>query len=171
MGAASLPARWQRPLALIASLVLPFVAVGFAFSSSFALSCLLLVAVGGWITALETLVNSLVLVEVKDEFRGRVISLFTAVAMGAPRIGGLQAGWLAEWSAPLALAVGSATARFHSLPRNLSSGGLEARDHRYRMGQEGRWDGVVYRRNAKISRWVPFTILVIILSYQLKIED
>jgi hypothetical protein len=60
--------------------------------------------------------NSLALIKVKDEFRGRVISLYTAASMGAPRVGGLQAGWLAGlWGAPLALILGAAIALAYSV--------------------------------------------------------
>ena len=110
LGAASLRPERVRESSFVwvASLVLPFVAVGFAFSHSFLLACGFLILLGGWETALETAVNSLLLVEVRDEYRGRVMSLYTAAAMGAPRVGGLQAGWLAaRWSAPLALGIGS----------------------------------------------------------------
>jgi predicted MFS family arabinose efflux permease len=109
LGAASLHVHRYRPAALAASLALPFAAAGFALTRSLVLSCVLLLGVGFCITALETVANSLTLVEVKDEFRGRVISLYTAASMGAPRVGGLQAGWLAGlWGAPLALALGAA---------------------------------------------------------------
>ena len=108
LGAASLRSEKQQDLAWLASLVLPFVAAGFAFSHSFVLSCGLLVLMGGWEAALETAVNSLMLIKVEDEYRGRVVSLYTAAAMGAPRVGGLQAGWLAAvWSAPIALGIGA----------------------------------------------------------------
>jgi MFS family permease len=108
LGAASLHPHKQRTFVRVASLVLPFVAAGFAFSHSFALSCAFLVLLGGWETALETAVNSRILIEVEDEFRGRVISLYSAATMGAPRLGGLQAGWVASrWSAPVALGLGS----------------------------------------------------------------
>lgn len=115
LGAASLRPRWQRPFTVLASLILPFFSIGFAFSTSFVLSCVLMVAVGAWITALDTLVNSVVLVEVDDEYRGRVMSIFMASVMGAPRVGGLQAGWLASrQSAPIALGIGAAASLIYS---------------------------------------------------------
>jgi predicted MFS family arabinose efflux permease len=115
LAAASLRAGWWRPLAVIAGLVLPFVTAGFAFSRSLVLSCGLLLALGGWITAQATVVNSLMLVEVKDEFRGRTMSVFTAAAMGAPRVGGLQAGWLAaSLGASLALGLGAVASLIYS---------------------------------------------------------
>lgn len=108
LGAASLRLHRQKAVVLFASLTLPFALAGFAFSRSFLLSCGLLLAVGSLLTALETLVDALILVGVKDEYRGRVMSLFTAAAMGAPKVGGLQAGWLAGlWGAPWAMGLGA----------------------------------------------------------------
>jgi MFS family permease len=115
LGAASLRLPRQRSFVMFASLALPFATAAFAFSHSLALSCGLLLAVGGLLTALETLVNSQVLVGVKDEYRGRVMSVFTAAGMGAPKVGGLQAGWLAGlWGAPLALGLGAGVSLIYS---------------------------------------------------------
>jgi MFS family permease len=117
LGAASPHPRLQRPLLLSASVLLPFAAAGFAFSHSFLLSCVLLVAVGGLLTAVETLSNTLVTVGLHDEYRGRVMSLYSAAATGAPRLGGLGAGWLAARSgAPLALGLGAVACLVYSVP-------------------------------------------------------
>jgi MFS family permease len=116
LGAASLPARSQQRFVVIASLVLPLAAAAFAFSHSFVLSCGLLVAVGALIMALEIAVNSLILTKVKDEFRGRVVSVFMAAVMGAPRLGGLQTGWLVgRIGASAALAAGAGLSLVYSL--------------------------------------------------------
>jgi MFS family permease len=116
LGAASLPARWQRRFAVASSLALPLAAVAFAFSHSFVLSCGLLLAVGALIMALEIAVNALILTGVRDEFRGRVVSVFMAAVMGAPRLGGLQTGWLVgRLGASWALAVGAGISLVYSL--------------------------------------------------------
>jgi len=116
LAAASLPARSQQRFAVIASLVLPLTAVGFAYSHTFVLSCGLLVAVGALIMSLEIAVNSLLLTKVRDEFRGRVVSVFMAAVMGAPRLGGLQTGWLVgRLGASAALAVGAGLSLVYSL--------------------------------------------------------
>ena len=108
LGAASLPAHLQQRYVVIAALGLPLAAAAFAFSHSFVLSCSLLLAVGALIMSLEIAVNSLILTRVKDEFRGRVVSVFMAAVMGAPRLGGLQTGWLVgRLGASAALAAGA----------------------------------------------------------------
>lgn len=117
LGAASPRPRLRRPLMLGASVLLPFAAVGFSLSRSFLLSCILLVAVGGLLTAVETLSNTLVTVGLRDEYRGRVMSLYSAAATGAPRMGGLAAGWLASrLNAPLSLGLGAAVCLGVSVP-------------------------------------------------------
>jgi MFS family permease len=74
-------------------------------------ACALLVVTGGLLVCVETLAGSLLLTGVRDEFRGRVMSLFSAAAMGMPRVGGLEAGWLAGvLGAPLALGLGALAA-------------------------------------------------------------
>jgi predicted MFS family arabinose efflux permease len=116
LGAASLSTRSQQRFSVIASLVLPLAAAAFAFSRSFVLSCGLLLAVGALIMSLEIAVNSLILTRVRDEFRGRVVSVFMAAVMGAPRLGGLQTGWLVgQMGAPLALAAGAGLSLVYSL--------------------------------------------------------
>ncbi len=108
LGAASVSGQRQRIVLMVVSLALPFTVIALAVSHSFALSCALLLVVGGGAAAVETVANALVLVDVRDEFRGRVMTVFMAAAMGAPRIGGLQAGWLADRvGAPLALVAGA----------------------------------------------------------------
>jgi len=98
----------QWRLVAWSSIALPFAVVAFAFAPAALPAGLLLVVVGGLATALETAAMTFVQLEVEDGFRGRVMSLFGAAAMGAPRIGGLQAGWLAaRWGAPWALAAGA----------------------------------------------------------------
>jgi MFS family permease len=116
LGAASLPARWQKRFVVVTSLILPLAAVAFAFSHSFVLSCGLLLTVGALIMALEISVNALILTEVRDEFRGRVVSVFMAAVMGAPRLGGLQTGWLVgRLGASWAVAAGAGISLVYSL--------------------------------------------------------
>jgi MFS family permease len=111
--AASVPAGRQRVFLLAAALLLPIATAAFAFSRSYALSFGLLIGVGACLVALETSGNALLLLEVKEEFRGRVMSLFSLGGMGAPRLGGLQAGWVASrWGAPLALGLDAACMLF-----------------------------------------------------------
>ncbi|HSJ59156.1 MAG TPA: MFS transporter [Anaerolineae bacterium] len=116
LGAASLRLHRQQPWMLFASLALPVAVAGFCFSRSLLLACLMLVVVGGLLTMVETLSNALVLAGARDEYRGRVMGLYMAAGMGAPKVGGLQAGWLATLlGAPLALGVGAAAALAYSV--------------------------------------------------------
>lgn len=113
IAAASVPAGRQRGFLLVTALLLPIATAAFAVSRSYALSFGLLIGVGACLVALETSGNALLLSEVKEEFRGRVMSLFSLGSMGAPRLGGLQAGWVASrWGAPLALGLDAACMLF-----------------------------------------------------------
>jgi MFS family permease len=102
---------------VVVGLALPLATAGFAFSPSFALACVLLVVTGGLLVGVETLGESVLLTRVRDEFRGRAMSLFSAAAMGAPRLGGLLAGWVAGMmGAPAALALGALADLVCTLP-------------------------------------------------------
>ena len=111
LGAGSVRRGRQWLVAVVVALLLPAATAGFAFSRSFPWACALLVVTGGLLVSVETLAGSLLLTGVRDEFRGRVMSLFSAAAMGLPRVGGLGAGWLAGvLGAPLALSLGALAA-------------------------------------------------------------
>lgn len=128
LGAAGLPPGRRRVGVAATGLLLPLVFAGVAFSRSFVLSCGLLLVVGGLLAGVETLGDALLLTGVRAEFRGRVMSLFTAATMGAPRLGGLAAGWLASsplrfgmlgqtvMGVPLALGAGAVGALLCTVP-------------------------------------------------------
>lgn len=68
---------------------------------------LLLALIGFAMISSGAIVNTLLQVLAPDELRGRVVSVYTLVAVGFAPIGAVQAGAIAErWGAPTALAIG-----------------------------------------------------------------
>lgn len=79
-----------------AGLALAGLLVGVSLSTSFALTVLLLVAVGAAMVAYTAVSNTVIQDIVPDELRGRVMSLYTTVMLGFMPLAGLWAGILAE---------------------------------------------------------------------------
>ncbi|TAJ83473.1 MFS transporter [bacterium] len=80
----------------------------FGASERFAIAFALLVLVGGLSTVFDTLLNTLIQLTVDDAYRGRVFGVYGLTAAGMREFGGMQAGFLAEWSsAPFALEMGA----------------------------------------------------------------
>lgn len=80
----------------------------FAASGSFATACLMLVAVGMLSMTFDTLLNALIQLNVTDAYRGRVMGVYGLTAAGLREFGGMQAGFLAEWTgAPFAIEAGA----------------------------------------------------------------
>lgn len=80
----------------------------FAASGSFATACLTLVAVGMLSMTFDTLLNALIQLNVTDAYRGRVMGVYGLTAAGLREFGGMQAGFLAEWTgAPFAIEAGA----------------------------------------------------------------
>jgi MFS family permease len=103
---ASLPERARRGrLLTLGNLAFPLVLLLFAVSRSFVLSAGLLVLVGFSFVCQNALANTLLQVATPDEVRGRVMSLYSLTFQGMMRLGGLQAGFLAD-RIGVALAVG-----------------------------------------------------------------
>jgi sugar phosphate permease len=74
----------------------PWLAVGF------------LVIVGATSTVFETLLNTSIQLRVEEAFRGRVSGFYGLTGGGLRELGGMQAGFVAEWtSAPIAIASGA----------------------------------------------------------------
>jgi len=68
-----------------------------------------LVVVGALSIAFDTLVSTLIQLTVTDFYRGRVMGFYGMASAGLREIGGVQAGFLAEWtSAPIAIDAGAA---------------------------------------------------------------
>jgi MFS family permease len=78
------------------SFLFPIALIAFAFSRSFALSVIILIFVGFGFIMQNTTSNTLVQALVPDHLRGRVMSVYSLMFMGAMPIGSLLAGSLAQ---------------------------------------------------------------------------
>ena len=80
----------------------------FAASESFTTACLMLIVVGTLSMTFDTLLNTLIQLNVTDNYRGRVMGVYGLTAAGLREFGGMQAGFLAEWTgAPFAIEAGA----------------------------------------------------------------
>jgi MFS family permease len=80
----------------------------FAVSRDARLAFGFLVAVGALSTLFETLLNTSIQLRVEEAFRGRVSGFYGLTGGGLREFGGMQAGFIAEWtSAPLAISAGA----------------------------------------------------------------
>jgi MFS family permease len=107
---ASLPENAHRGRMLtIGNLGFPAVLLLFSISRSFPLSVLLMLLIGINFTWQNALVNTLLQFAAPDEMRGRVMSIYTLTFQTAMRLGGMQAGLVADWvNAPFAVGIGAA---------------------------------------------------------------
>lgn len=106
LAVASLPDRFRRGRWLTAgNLAFPVLLLGFAVSRSFLVSLLLLFGVGVSFVMQNALANTLLQIVTPDEVRGRVMSIYSLTFQGFMRLGGLQAGLVAD-SIGAAAAVG-----------------------------------------------------------------
>ena len=80
----------------------------FAISRDARLAFGYLVSEGSLSTVFETLVNTSIQLRVKEAFRGRVSGFYGLTGGGLREFGGMQAGFVAEWtSAPIAISAGA----------------------------------------------------------------
>lgn len=80
----------------------------FAVSRDVRLAFGFLVAVGALSTLFETLLNTSIQLRVEEAFRGRVSGFYGLTGGGLREFGGMQAGFIAEWtSAPVAISAGA----------------------------------------------------------------
>ena len=79
-----------------APLAVGLLLAAFAWSRTLPMSLLLLAAMGGAILVAVNTTNGLLQQSVPDEWRGRVIGVYSMSFAGTAPIGGLIAGWLAE---------------------------------------------------------------------------
>jgi MFS family permease len=95
---------------LMIALLLAFSAClcGFAITGQFWVALTLLVLVGALSTVFETLLSTSIQLRVEESFRGRVSGFYGLTGGGLREFGGMQAGFLAEWtSAPFSIATGA----------------------------------------------------------------
>ena len=112
IGSLSLAAigRVEARRAILVTILLCFSAVLFAFAASddSRVAFALLVAVGGLSTMFETLLQTSIQLRVAEAFRGRVMGFYGLTGGGLRELGGMQAGFLAEWtSAPFSIETGA----------------------------------------------------------------
>jgi MFS family permease len=109
LAVASLPDRARRGRWLTAgNLAFPLLLLCFAASRSFVVSLALLFGVGVSFVMQNALANTLLQIITPDAVRGRVMSIYTLTFQGAMRLGGLQAGLVADAiGAALAVGVGA----------------------------------------------------------------
>ncbi len=109
---ASLPQRAQRGRVLtLGNLGLPLLLLVFANSSSFATSLCVMFLVGIGQVMQNAMANTLLQISAPDRLRGRVMSLYSLVTQGSTHLGGLQAGFVADWiGAPVSLGLGAGVA-------------------------------------------------------------
>jgi predicted MFS family arabinose efflux permease len=114
---ASLPANARRGRMLtIGTLAFPLCLLTLAGSRSFLLSTLVLLLVGMSFVWQNSLANTLLQIITPDAVRGRVMSLYTLSFQSAMRLGGLQAGLMAErFGASLAVGLGAALSLAYGL--------------------------------------------------------
>jgi MFS family permease len=102
--------RVETRRSILVAILLVFSVSLFAFAASedFRLAFACLVLVGGLSTVFETLLNTSIQLRVAEAYRGRVMGFYGLTGGGLRELGGMQAGFLAEWtSAPFAIEAGA----------------------------------------------------------------
>ena len=114
---ASLPDTAQRGTFLtFSTLGFPILLLGFALSRSFLASVALLLAVGFTFVTQNALANTLLQMVTPDALRGRVMSVYTMVFQAMMRLGGLQAGLVADrFGAPFSVGIGAVVSLVYGL--------------------------------------------------------
>ena len=114
---ASLPDNARRGTMLtLGNLAFPALLLAFALSRSFLLSMLLLMLIGISFVWQNALANTLLQLLSPDALRGRVLGVYSMVFQASMRLGGLQAGLMADWiSAPFSVAIGAVISLFFGL--------------------------------------------------------
>jgi MFS family permease len=107
---ASLATKARRgQLLTLGNLVFPLFLLLFAFSSQFVISLFLMLFIGFSFVWQNALANTLLQFVTPDELRGRVMGVYTMTFQTMFRLGGLQAGFVADWlGAPISVGIGAA---------------------------------------------------------------
>jgi MFS family permease len=105
---ASLTNQRRGLLLTLGNLAFPFFLFIVAVSRSFLISTLMLLLIGFSFVLQNALVNTLLQLATPDEVRGRVMGVYTMTFQTMMRLGGLQAGVVADWvSAQFSLGIGA----------------------------------------------------------------
>ena len=106
---ASIPDRSSRGILLtVGNIGFPFALLCFSVSNSFLFSAFILFMVGIGFVLQNALANTILQIITPDAVRGRVMSFYTLVFQTTMRLGGLQAGLVADQlGAPLSVGVGA----------------------------------------------------------------
>ncbi|HSB65557.1 MAG TPA: MFS transporter [Anaerolineales bacterium] len=107
---ASLPERAHRGRMLtLGNLGLPVMLIAFVSTQAFTVALFLMILVGMGQVFQNALANTLLQIAAPDNLRGRVMSQYSLVTQGMHQLGGLQAGFVADWiGAPLSVGIGAA---------------------------------------------------------------
>ena len=98
----------QRGILITILLAFSVSLIAFSVSGDVWLAFGFLVVVGALSTVFETLLNTSIQLRVVESFRGRVSGFYGLTGGGLREFGGMQAGFVAEWTgAPFAIAAGS----------------------------------------------------------------
>ena len=117
LAVASLPDRARRGIMLtIGNLGFPAALILLAVSRSFGFSLLVMLMIGVSFTWQNALANTLLQLNTPDEMRGRVMSFYSLSFPSMMRLGGMQAGLVADWlSAPLSVGIGAGLSLLYGL--------------------------------------------------------
>lgn len=114
---ASMSEKSHRGMMLtIGNLAFPLTLLLFATSRSFVFSVAVMFFTGVSFVLQNVLANTLLQISSPDELRGRVMSFYTMTFQGMMRLGGLQAGLVADWlTAPMSVGIGAGASLLYGL--------------------------------------------------------
>jgi hypothetical protein len=100
----------------LGNLSFPFLLLLFVSSRSMWLALVVMLLVGLSHVFQNAMANTLLQLAAPDRLRGRVMSLYSLVSHGMHHLGGLQAGFVADWAgAPLSIGVGAGFSLLYGL--------------------------------------------------------
>lgn len=100
----------------IGNLAFPLLLLVFSLSRSFLFSILMLLTIGVSFVWQNALANTLLQLVSPDELRGRIMSVYSMVFQSSSRLGGLQAGLMADrFGAPFSVGVGAIISLLYGL--------------------------------------------------------
>lgn len=103
-------------LLTLGNLAFPLTLLLFAGSNSFVVSAVVMFFTGISFVLQNVLANTLLQIASPDELRGRVMSFYTMTFQGMMRLGGLQAGLVADWlTAPWSVGIGAGASLLYGL--------------------------------------------------------